>query len=206
MFSLRSAMPTKIKKYLDVYGGQPLKTITIVRTPVVSIIQKILNLVSNGGYNATKQKYKYDDVFHLYMIFYYEDPNIPPVRFDKNEIVQMNVGGLNDGGERMSIDAQKITPSALFFNANRVAGYHLWDYTPDMYNCQNFVITMLKSSNLLTPEVQKFVLQDAPALIASLPSAVGTALVTITNIASWFRSKILGQGVRRRRRHRKIIY
>lgn len=203
-FDLKSSAPNQVKRYLDNNGNKQIVKIEVKRSPIASIIQKGLNLISFGKFNQAKQNQ--GGVFHLYMVVFFADTRTSPVRIDKNEIVQINNGDLS-GKEMMTVNIPSdriITLNSMFSNAEKVERYHLWDYSASEFNCQRFIDKMLECSGLLSPELHKFIMQDANELIKSLPKGTNKIFNGITNTASWLRTKILGQGINKGR-PKKIV-
>ena len=57
VFTANDRFTNKATDMLKKYGGFEIVNIEIVRTPIMSIIDKAINLVSMGKFNELKKKY-----------------------------------------------------------------------------------------------------------------------------------------------------
>ena len=64
----RNDYPIEQQRIIDKYGEKQITNIKIGRTPLPSILTKILNVVSLGAFNKIIQRIPYDDLFHLFCI------------------------------------------------------------------------------------------------------------------------------------------
>lgn len=196
-FNLKSSAPNQVKKYLAENGDKPISKIEVKRSPIAKPIQKVLNVVSFGRLKKKTEELGYDSIYHLYMVIFFQDQRIDPVRIDKNEIVQINNGDLS-GTDQMTVlipPNTQLSLNQMFNNAEKVVGHTLWDYSASVNNCQKFICDMLQYSGLLTPILQQFIMQNAKAFLGALPKGTNKVFNGLTNLAGWFRTKILGQGL-----------
>ena len=63
------------KKTLKVYGNSIIKSISVVRTPILGVIDKLINALTFGKLKSFKSKYNYDSLFHLALLFKIEYNN-----------------------------------------------------------------------------------------------------------------------------------
>jgi len=50
------------------FGDKVIKKLTIVRTPIAGALNRLLNWMSLGKMKKLKNKYGYNDYFHLYLV------------------------------------------------------------------------------------------------------------------------------------------
>ena len=78
------------KKTLKVYGNSIIKSISVVRTPILGIIDKLINALTFGKLKSLKNKYNYDNLFHLALLFKIEyNGNLKSIIVEKNEIINI---------------------------------------------------------------------------------------------------------------------
>ena len=65
---IRLNAPPYYRSFLESYGNIKIKKILICKTPIQSTFNAILNAVSFGKWNETKDKLNYDQMYHLFMI------------------------------------------------------------------------------------------------------------------------------------------
>ena len=99
------------------------------------------------------------------------------VLLEKNERINMdinrNVGGCNlasedAGGERISVPRvpSGLTINQLMNNTASYMGDRFIPYSAKSSNCQDFIIGVLKSNHIDTPETVAFVKQDTESILS----------------------------------------
>jgi hypothetical protein len=97
------------------------------------------------------------------------------IKLEKNHVLNFErVSGPHSntkGSQTMPVPmrGKDIDLLSLYGGAFRILGDDGFvNYSVTTNNCQHFVQALLKGSGLLSPELNKFILQDAPSLIKSL--------------------------------------
>ena len=150
-----------INKLLDQYGNRQIENITIYRKPIQSYINQVLNTLSLGQLNKNLQEASYDKLFHLYMIVklsYYEY-----ILIEKNERINIHkVNKIDNMIENIEINnINNLTINQMLNNTINIIGNdNFYTYKSHSWNCQNFILNVLKSNNLLNNDLQEFILQD----------------------------------------------
>ena len=158
----------KIQKLLKIYGNIPITEIIVFRKPIQKAVRTLLNVLSFGVFEKNFKNSNYDDIFHLYMIVKLNN-NIH-VKIEKNQrinIEKVNPESLDVDHIKISIPAN-LTMNILLNNARNLMKNNFFKYTASEYNCQNFIINILKSNNLLNDYYYKFIYQDAQVLFKNL--------------------------------------
>ena len=62
-----TSRPGVVDRLIKQYGDRRVMQVTILRKPVQGGVQKLLNLITLGGFNRAKNEMKYDEVYHLYV-------------------------------------------------------------------------------------------------------------------------------------------
>ena len=176
---IRKGFSKTDKAFMAKYGSWRIQSMTIIRTPLSSYVDKALNLLSVGEWQSTKSKVGYDKMFHLAIIGMLQPPaglNATPIKFitERNDTVRIREFEANDvGRDTQTMDvpltnATSRTLNNIFDTAIRDLGDRLWEYDPFTNNCQNYVLQILGEDNLLTPQIQHFVLQNIASVASSL--------------------------------------
>ena len=121
-------------------------------------------------------------------------------KLEKNHLPEITM--TSDPGKETLNTMNVRTPNNLSFNefianAEKVAGGNkLWVYDSISQNCQWFVKWCLKGAGVLTPELEKFIMQDAAKVIEGMPffQKLARKLTDTANVLDVARS---GQGKRK---------
>ena len=162
------SMPPNVKSLLDKYGDAKISNIKLNKTPVQGAVQFLLNKFSKGGNNFQNElsKLPYDSIYHLQMIFTTDKGRVV---LEKNE--RVNMAERPKETEILNVPFNSnLTIRQIYDNALKLAGEKLfYSYNASSNNCQNFVLFLLKGSNLLTPQSQEFTKQNTQALFDKDP-------------------------------------
>lgn len=192
---------SRLQKTLSQMGSIPIGRLYVARTPVQSGVQKILQWMSLGKYEQVKAELRYDDVYHLYLIVQLVNGRL--WKLEKNHIVELTpLSFFPPHAQTLSYIGMKNTQQ-LIQQAHIHHPSQLWSYDPQHNNCQHFV-QMICSSNHLQPDhdlgKEYLRLQDADALLHSLPGFLPALPKLITDVASTGDRLIHGDGLHRHHR------
>lgn len=153
-----------ITKLLEKYGDIEIDTITIYRKPIQSYIYNVLNILSLGQLKANMKNLNYDNLFHLFMIV--KIKNEINILIEKNERINVVLTtDIKNQFENKKIFVNNLTINQMFKNTlEKIGNYNFYTYKAHIYNCQNFLINLLKHNNLLNNELNDFILQDVEKL------------------------------------------
>lgn len=192
------------KKYINDYGDWKVFKIQAFRKPIQSMIEKLLNLISNNRFNEGKKIANYDELYHLGLIFTLGNfkGQFVNILVEKNERIDMDKIPLtlgNSYGELMSIPVNKeIRFKEIIENARKGMGdIKFLEYDPFTSNCQMFAKGLLEYSGLLTPEAEKFIYQPIEQIVDKIPKSTPIIARGITQLGAFFAnigSKITGRG------------
>lgn len=153
------------------YGDIPIVKMMLKRTPIVKAIGWLMNIISKGAFNENKAKYAYDNYFHLQLVCVLQTGEA--IVLEKNQNVNIDIfRGDAKNTETMPVG---YTPNTLTLNqlinnaVKQIPDDRLWRYNPYTANCQMFVGDLLKSSNLDTPQLRNWYLQNIATLIQKMP-------------------------------------
>lgn len=199
-----------MRKLLAEYGDKKITDFYVCRTPIFNNLSKIANFLSAGDYDKAKKLLHYDDMYHLYTIIVLEDGT--KLKLEKNEepelkkVSENEIKNIETEGTQCKrvngIDGKTLTINDLIKNGETVSGknkFYVYDIVDA--NCQLFVMDLLKGSNLLTSELDNFIMQNVSEVLKTLPSWSQKVARLLPNIKSQLNILFKGVGRRRDLRH-----
>ena len=200
---IRVNAPPYYRSFLEKYGQIKINDIMICKTPIQETFNTILNAVSFGKWEETKNKLNYDQMYHLFMICKLEGGLY--ARIEKNQVLNCALVDpssyktakciqLTNYYGMIPINLNQMHQRAL----NTVGKERLYLYNASSTNCQLFINDLLENSGLMNDNVKQFVLQSADKLISSLPPLVQNFIHGVTNAASFFDHVLYGAGLMRK--------
>ena len=187
----------KIKKILDKYGNQKIRSIYIGRRPINSLVEKAFNIISLGKWSKLRDQYYYDKLFHLFLIIQLDDDTI--ISFEKNSIVtatEDDVRCSTKDTECVKLDypTDSITLDDLVRKPlERIGKEKYFIYDPFKQNCQIFIRAVLETFGLYNKKVDDFVYQDITDIVKELPWYVKYVAKGVTDLDATV-SKVTGAG------------
>ena len=187
----RKGIPPNLLKYLEKNGDSKIKKIIISRDPVNPVVKKALNVISFGAFEKALNELNYDNIFHLYMIVFLDNGQI--LRLERNEVASLKVlKSFNDKKDNIEITLDKDFTLRDMIEIASKGNEDFWIYNSKTNNCQDFIISLLNAVGLLTPEISKYVKQDAIAIFDKNPEYLSKVAKGLTDIAGAF--DIIKQG------------
>lgn len=179
--------PETQQRILNKYGEYKIKKIKVGRTPLPSILTKVLNVVSLGGFNKLLEQSPYDKLFHLFVIITLSNGTVVTVLLEKNETLNMKVvSNYNPkGAEYMDVNniPSNLTFAELINNARKRQGSNFFKYSALTNNCQDFIMDLFKASSLSNSSLQNFIKQDVKSIFKKYP-LTRKFINTLTKIGS----------------------
>ena len=150
---LRS-MPMQIHNTLRKIGKRTIKIVRVCRKPINSKIKEAINLLSLGELERTRERYSYDDIFHLFMIITLDNGEMWTLQ--KNSIVELTPYSEKYDDCPKRYPTKEFTLNELFLILEtKYSNIYLYDAWSN--NCQDFVN---KSLHILgITDLDDFVLQ-----------------------------------------------
>jgi len=188
----RPHAPPKVREFLKEHGDQKITDIRVGRVPLDKPLQKFLNWLSRGEYEATRKRLGYNDIYHTFLVVRLEDGK--EYRIEKNSSVEMKpYEKEQQKAEHRAIPLKEPVPLNLFL-ANGQHYYNItapkvkrgktfWEYDASNNNCQYFVDDLIKG-NEGTNEIPKegvkeaedFTQQDITQITNTLPNFTKSVL------------------------------
>ena len=180
----------QITTLLRKHGDDIISHFVICRAPIKKRNKKLINLLTAGKLSEIQKDMNYDEVFHLYLEitlsngkrFMIEKNSVVDVAYKK--VPRENVKALHVPAKGKHSVYEMIT-KAEKFNKN------LYRYTSDSYNCQNFILSLMKPIGNWNEKLNKFVYQDYSDLYTPVTSAISQG---ITDASALFH-RLIGNGL-----------
>jgi hypothetical protein len=179
------------------YGNSKIKQILICREPITKYIYWLMNILSVGQIQRKLKQLNYDDIYHLFLIIILENGVI--LRLEKNQIPELKIVNSIPSVQKYPISVNNLSLIELIAGGMKRQGDSFWSYNKQNNNCQKFVIDLLQGSGLISGEIVKFVLQDAKAIVAQLPSSFNKYSDILINLINRGDILIHGRGIKRRK-------
>ena len=175
-------LPPNVKQVLSEVGDAVITGADIGRTPVQAVITGIIKIVASTPY---------DKLFHLFIILHTTKGDVV---LEKNSRINMTISKVPSGASMETIHIpsiqQGLTVQELINNTATYMGANFIPYSASHNNCQDFILGVLKSNHMDTPELIKFVKQDTTEIFKN--PMFRKFANTVTDIAG--RANILFQG------------
>lgn len=195
-FSYRKAFSDSDTIFYNSVRDSKIAKLEVVRTPLSYFSQTFADIASFGTFSAQAKKLGYDRVYHLYIQFTLEDGT--PILYEKNETVVFRKASppRNDKTSAMAVQVPSGMTIGQFVSTaqSKMSAEDYWHYTFKLQNCQRFVRQNLEANGLLTPDLEKFIMQDAGALLAEAPKAALGLSQTVSDVGAFLR-KVTGSGM-----------
>jgi hypothetical protein len=168
VFNGRNDLPPSVRNLLDKKGDKIIKSISIGRTPVQSILTGALSAFSGGKFG--KRIYKnFDELFHLYIKITLDDNNI--YALEKNAVISLTKYQYrnNEEVEPVYNIPSGLTLNKMLENTKNYMGSNFLSYSAVNNNCQDFIVAVFKSNNIGDAKNIEFIKQDTEKLFKKLP-------------------------------------
>jgi hypothetical protein len=190
----RNDYPPKVREILNKYGNEEVIGLTIMRTPVPSVLTGALSLFSGGEFGK-RMKNAFDTLFHLFLEI--QTKSGKRLSVEKNEVINMDVSPK----KRPETETKVVSniPEGLTINEmmNKTKDYQggkFFKYSAANNNCQDFIVAIFRSNSIGDDSDIKFIKQDTEQLFKDLPS-LRKLSNTITDIGGAFNVAVTGKGV-----------
>jgi hypothetical protein len=189
----RNDYPYDQQRLITKYGNNIVNSIRIGRTPLPSILTKVLNVITFGGFQKLVSK-SYDDLFHLFSIISLD--NGIDILAEKNQSINMKaVNNYNPkGAEYIDINVPSgLTFAELLNNTRKRMGKDFFNYHPTNNNCQDWIIALLQGSGLLTNSAKDFIKQNVVSIFTKYPRT-RKLMATLTKLGT--ASDVISKGLK----------
>jgi hypothetical protein len=173
-------IPPAVRRFLNEHGQEEIQSLKVVRTPISSMLDKLLNVISMGGFEVGKQRQNIDEFFHLFFVVN------DKYRVEKNQLVKIMNYTPTEKDESAGVPInRKLTINDLLNNAVGGDPESFWrNYSAFNRNCQWWVMRVLTANGLATPELEGFVKQSLDQVIPAVGQSTETASNFITDLGA----------------------
>ena len=193
----RNDYPPAERSLIDRYGNKKIIAICIYREKLSSTVSNLANVITLGQFNKVKNKYGYDELYHLMMVLTL-DGGIP-ILVEKNEVINIheypNIKPNYDKFE-LSLPSNWNTDFKQFLaNTQTFMGSDYFTYDAFSNNCQRFIKSAIIANPPLqqeNPQAVRFIEQDLSGLQRDLSPTSKSIFKGITDLAS--RLNVLAKG------------
>lgn len=185
-------LPPQSRELLARIRNEPIVSLVIVRTPIESFINQALQFISGGTWQDAVRKTGYDKIFHLSLFIN-----------NKYTLHKIEVATLAEGNPiKPTSQTMPITPNSesigelIDTTLRTVGGSRFSEYNPVSQNCQDFLIDVLQSNGLLTPDAMQFIKQDAQTIFQNMPQFTAKIATAATDLGARFNRLIYGESIK----------
>ena len=184
------------RKTLKQFGDKAIKSLTLVRTPIPSMLNKALNFVSLGKWNNERRKYGFDTLYHLALLVSIEGGKSLVV--EKNEVINISTSyRIKSTTEQLTLPlptTDTTLNTVLDITRKRMGDKKYFLYDAFNNNCQVYIKNVLESMDLYSSEAKNFLFQNVEEMAKNIPSYV-KKFAHLTTSAAATVDKLSGRGV-----------
>jgi hypothetical protein len=171
----RTDFPTDQKNILSQYGNLIVKSIKIGRTPLPSLINSAINVVTFGAFKKKLASSPYDKLFHLFIIATLDGGKT--ILIEKNAAINMKMDppqpASNSSIMEVGTIPNTLTLQLMMDNAKKSMGSLFFTYDAIKNNCQDFILHIFKANGILNNDIQNFIKQDVKTLFQDFERTKG---------------------------------
>jgi hypothetical protein len=156
---MNRGLSLKGQRMLKLYGSVPISKIVVVKNVVNPLITKTLNTLSGQ---------EFDRLYHLGIVVTLS--NGKSIIMEKN--ASINISDKFSMKNREVIPVQipnNLTLTQMVNNTSNIMGTKFIPYSGNGNNCQDFIIAVLQSNNILTDNLEQFVKQKTDPIFENRP-------------------------------------
>ncbi len=188
----------KAEKMINYYGSYDITEILAVRTPIMAVVDKALDVFSLGQWSRLKREFNHDQMFHLGIVVTLNDGKNTRLVIEKLERVSIepfknSYIKSNSEVKQVPMNLKKVSLYDLLNNAKRGMGTdRFYGYSGtgnghdpnSINNCQTFIMALLNYSGLGDPESKQFIQQNLEQLLKKLNKTTHKIAQKVTDTAS----------------------
>lgn len=195
-FIIQKKYNNKSTKTLKDFGNNKIIGLKIMRTPIMGILNTVLNGISFGQWGKSLKKNNFDTLFHLALIA--DTDAGRQIVIEKNEQINISTSyNVTDKSESqiVNLNGLNITVNELLEKTRNSVGddkYFLYDGLSN--NCQWYIRYILESNGLYTEQAKSFLFQSMEEIKKDLQPYVGKIMNAVTDTGTIF-AQLLGKGL-----------
>jgi hypothetical protein len=166
----------EVANFIMKYSNYTVVNIDVCKTPVVSTIKLLMNVLSGGELQSRMKEKNIPELFHLFMnitLLNFENGDMVQFRIEKDEVVKINKIRENQVANCLHVNLNKEIKFIDFINNAikihpQLCKSPFWIYDSAKANCQIFVQSFIYGNDLDTDELEIFINQNAEKLLEGL--------------------------------------
>jgi len=193
----RDDYPPAERAIIEKYRDKVITGICIYRHKLDKGVNMLVNTISLGQFNRIKNKYGYDDLYHLMMVVSLEGDI--PILIEKNEVINIHEypNNIKPDWQKypLSVPTNWETFGVFLDNTRQFMGGDYFTYDALNNNCQRFIKSFIIANPPLqqeNPQALQFIEQDTSGLQRDFHPMAKTLFRGITDLAS--RLNVLAKG------------
>ena len=172
----------EVANFIIKYSNYTVVNIDVCKTPVVSTVKLLMNVLSGGELQSRMEEKNIPDLFHLFMnitLLNFENGDMVQFRMEKDEVVKISNIRENEVSDCLHVNLKKEIKFGDFVNNAinihpQICSSPFWIYDSAKGNCQIFVQSFIFGNDLDTNELDLFINQNAEELLEGLGLAKNT--------------------------------
>lgn len=181
---------------IEKYGQNIIKSFTIAKKPIHSILDKFINVISIGKWKQLKNRYGFDRLMHLCLIANLDTGT--KIFIEKVDAVTISTVDNISSDETQYLEVNAPTNLTLLDLIQRARDYTnndklFFDYDPWTNNCQVFLTYFLNSIGKYGANEKNFLYQDVSQIADLMPSFTKKIMKGVTDIGQ-ISNRFLGKG------------
>jgi len=195
---VREGYTSSAASWLNAHGSEPVSTLRVMRVPVSKGINTLLRAMSLGQWDRAKKLAESDDVFHLVLIINgrFATEKLATITFTSDVRPPSNAEFMD-----VTLHGQMSINAMMQKTLDAMGKSKYFRYDAFSNNCQDFILAILNTNGLLTPELKHFIHQPAEVLAQNTPGFLHDAARAATNIGA-----MLGMGKGFRAHHMTLVH
>jgi hypothetical protein len=195
-FIVQKKYNNKSTKTLKDFGNGKIIGLKIMRTPIMGILNTVLNGISFGQWGKALKSNNIDTLFHLALIA--DTDAGRQIVIEKNEQINISTSyNVNEKSESQIINMNGliITVNEMLEKAKQSVGddkYFLYDGLSN--NCQFFIKYILESNGLYSEQAKSFLFQSLEEVKKDIQPYIGKVMNAVTDTGAIV-SQLLGKGL-----------
>ena len=170
----RKGINPSVDRFLQEHGDEPITQLIISRNVISSLITGTLNIISPNF----KKKNNNNPLYHLKILIKTDRTSFS---VEKNDVITISKYQMNKGAENMNVSIPNgLTMNIVLANTRQLMGGNFLSYSARNNNCQHFILALLQSNNLSTPQNVLFTKQATQQLFTPQLRKITN---TITDVA-----------------------
>ena len=196
-FIIQKKYNNKSTKTLKDFGNNKIIGLKIMRTPIMGILNTVLNGISFGQWGKSLKNNNYDTLFHLALIA--DTDGGRQIVIEKNEQINISTSyNVSDKSESqiINLNGLNITVNELLEKTRNSVGddkYFLYDGLSN--NCQWYLRYILESNGLYSEQAKTFLFQSMEEIKKEIQPYVGKIMNAVTDTGAIV-AQLLGKGLK----------